>query len=99
MSTTQLWKRRWSEIDSAGNIIFTAAAPRANQRGSGFVIKFHMRELGIPYVPDIDAMARPHSVVFDLTDGTGATLICSSEDAMAQRQLLSCEFNAVVVVP
>ncbi|GAB7347122.1 hypothetical protein MBLNU459_g3246t1 [Dothideomycetes sp. NU459] len=84
-----LWKRRWTEIDAVGNVIFTAAAPRANQRTSGFVTKFQMRELSAPYVPDIDAMARPHSVVFDLTDGTGATLTCASEDAMAQRQLLS----------
>lgn len=86
---TLLWKRRWVEIDHLGNLIFTASRPDGGRNlQRGFVSKFNLNELKQPYVPDIDRQMMPHSVLFDLDDG--ATLSCSGEDSMAQRQLLSC---------
>lgn len=90
---TMLWKRRWVEIDHAGNMLFTTTRPE-NGRSirRGFVTKFHLKELMRPYVPEVDRQEMPHCVLFDLPDG--AKLSCSSEDSMAQRQLLSREcFN------
>ncbi|KAL1302889.1 hypothetical protein AAFC00_003216 [Neodothiora populina] len=87
---TLLWKRRWVEVDPEGNLIFTASRPASNATGGtgrGFVTKFHLKELNAPYIPDVDRQEMPNSVLFDLSDG--ATLSCSSEDSMAQRQLLS----------
>lgn len=86
---TPLWKRRWVEIDSFGNIMFTAAARHSNVNKS-FNSQFHMKELSAPFIPDIDCQEMPHSVLFDLTNGEGS-LQFASEDAMSQRQLLSCK--------
>lgn len=86
----QLWKRRWTEVDTAGHIVFSTSRP-VSGAGRSFTTKFHMSELHAPYTPDVDRQELPHSVVFELNDGTGATLMCASEDAMSQRQLLSRE--------
>lgn len=90
---TGLWKRRWVEIDFAGNLIFTASRPVSSvttgKSSQGFVTKFNLKELKGPYIPDLDRQEMPHSVLFDLSDG--ATLSCASEDNMAQRHLMSCK--------
>lgn len=82
-----LWKRRWIEIDSTGHLIFTAAA-RHSSIGKSFNSKFHLKELGPPFIPDMDRQEMPHSVICDLVHGEGS-IQCASEDAMSQRQLLS----------
>lgn len=91
---TLLWKRRWVEIDSLGNLIFTAARPVSSATGGGsksrgFVTKFRLTELSEPYIPDHGEQEMPHTVLLDLADG--ATLSCASEDNMAQRHLMSCK--------
>jgi len=82
-----LWKRRWIEIDGTGHLIFTAAA-RHSSIGKSFNSKFHLKELGPPFIPDMDRQEMPHSVICDLVHGEGS-IQCASEDAMSQRQLLS----------
>ena len=84
-----LWKRRWIEIDSTGHLIFTAAA-RHSSISKSFNSKFHLKELGPPFIPDMDRQEMPHSVICDLVHGEGS-IQCASEDAMSQRQLLSCK--------
>ncbi|KAI4726936.1 hypothetical protein E4T49_05388 [Aureobasidium sp. EXF-10728] len=84
---TMLWKRRWIEIDSTGHLIFTAAARHSSIQKS-FNSKFHLKELGPPFIPDLDRQEMPHSVICDLVQGEGS-IQCASEDAMSQRQLLS----------
>ncbi|KAI4738892.1 hypothetical protein E4T50_10654 [Aureobasidium sp. EXF-12298] len=82
-----LWKRCWIEIDSTGHLIFTAAA-RHSSISKSFNSKFHLKELGPPFIPDMDRQEMPHSVICDLVHGEGS-IQCASEDAMSQRQLLS----------
>ncbi|KAG9960907.1 hypothetical protein KCU61_g6069, partial [Aureobasidium melanogenum] len=82
-----LWKRRWIQIDSTGHLIFTAAA-RHSSISKSFNSKFHLKELGPPFIPDLDRQEMPHSVICDLVQGEGS-IQCASEDAMSQRQLLS----------
>ncbi|KAK6006151.1 hypothetical protein QM012_006561 [Aureobasidium pullulans] len=82
-----LWKRRWIQIDSTGHLIFTAAA-RHSSISKSFNSKFHLKELGPPFIPDLDRQEMPHSVICDLAQGEGS-IQCASEDAMSQRQLLS----------
>lgn len=82
-----LWKRRWIQIDSTGHLIFTAAA-RHSSIAKSFNSKFHLKELGPPFIPDLDRQEMPHSVICDLAQGEGS-IQCASEDAMSQRQLLS----------
>jgi hypothetical protein len=82
-----LWKRRWIEIDGTGHLIFTAAA-RHSSVSKSFNSKFHLKELGPPFIPDMDRQEMPHSVICDLVHGEGS-IQCASEDAMSQRQLLS----------
>ncbi|THW76380.1 hypothetical protein D6D19_03186 [Aureobasidium pullulans] len=84
---TMLWKRRWIEIDSTGHLMFTAAA-RHSSVSKNFNSKFHLKDLGAPFIPDIDRQEMPHSVLCDLVQGEGS-LQFASEDAMSQRQLLS----------
>ncbi|KAG9685574.1 hypothetical protein KCU95_g12479, partial [Aureobasidium melanogenum] len=82
-----LWKRRWIQIDNTGHLIFTAAA-RHSSISRSFNSKFHLKELGPPFIPDLDRQEMPHSVICDLVQGEGS-IQCASEDAMSQRQLLS----------
>jgi hypothetical protein len=86
-----LWKRRWIQIDSTGHLIFTAAA-RHSSISKSFNSKFHLKELGPPFIPDLDRQEMPHSVICDLVQGEGS-IQCASEDAMSQRQLLSRKFQ------
>jgi hypothetical protein len=86
-----LWKRRWIEIDGTGHLIFTAAA-RHSSVSKSFNSKFHLKELGPPFIPDMDRQEMPHSVICDLVHGEGS-IQCASEDAMSQRQLLSRELQ------
>jgi hypothetical protein len=90
-----LWKRRWIEIDSTGHLIFTAAA-RHSSVSKSFNSKFHLKELGPPFIPDMDRQEMPHSVICDLVHGEGS-IQCASEDAMSQRQLLSRELQLPLV--
>ncbi|CAD0097865.1 unnamed protein product [Aureobasidium mustum] len=66
-----LWKRRWIQIDSTGHLIFTAAA-RHSSISKSFNSKFHLKELGPPFIPDLDRQEMPHSVICDLVQGEGS---------------------------
>lgn len=76
--------------------MFTANARHSNMN-KNFNSSFHLKELSAPFIPDIDSQEMPHSVLFGFAHGAGS-LQFASEDAMAQRQLLSCKFAAGVDV-
>lgn len=79
---TLLWKRRWVEIDSMGNLVLSPS--RSNEKG--VVKRFHLGEFRTPYPPDQDRQELPNSVVLDFIDGR--TLQCACETYMAQAQVL-----------
>ncbi|KAF2027438.1 hypothetical protein EK21DRAFT_71938 [Setomelanomma holmii] len=79
---TLLWKRRWVEIDSMGNLVLSPS--KSNEKG--IVKRFHLSEFRTPYPPDQDRQELPNSVVLDFIDGR--TLQCACETYMAQAQVL-----------
>ncbi|KAF2126529.1 hypothetical protein P153DRAFT_369225 [Dothidotthia symphoricarpi CBS 119687] len=79
---TLLWKRRWVEIDAAGNLVLSPS--KSNQKGA--VKRFHLSEFETPYPPDQDRQELPNSVVLDFIDGR--TLQCACETYTAQAQVL-----------
>ena len=79
---TLLWRRRWVEIDSMGNLVLSPS--KSNEKG--VVKRFHLSELRTPYPPDQDRQEMPNSVVLDFIDGR--TLQCACETYTAQAQVL-----------
>jgi hypothetical protein len=79
---TLLWKRRWVEIDSMGNLVLSPS--KHNEKG--IVKRFHLSDFRTPYPPDQDRQELPNSVVLDFVDGR--TLQCACETYMAQAQVL-----------
>jgi hypothetical protein len=79
---TLLWKRRWVEIDSMGNLVLSPS--KSNEKG--IVKRFHLSEFRTPYPPDQDRQELPNSVVLDFIDGR--TLQCACETYMAQAHVL-----------
>jgi hypothetical protein len=79
---TLLWKRRWVEIDSMGNLVLSPS--KSNEKG--IVKRFHLSEFCAPYPPDQDRQELPNSVVLDFIDGR--TLQCACETYIAQAQVL-----------
>ncbi|KAH7083931.1 hypothetical protein FB567DRAFT_530264 [Paraphoma chrysanthemicola] len=79
---TLLWRRRWVEIDSMGNLVLSPS--KSNEKG--IVKRFHLSEFRTPYPPDQDRQELPNSVVLDFNDGR--TLQCACETYMAQAQVL-----------
>ncbi|KAJ5032161.1 hypothetical protein J3E74DRAFT_438735 [Bipolaris maydis] len=79
---TLLWKRRWVEIDSMGNLVLSPS--KHNEKG--IVKRFHLSDFRAPYPPDQDRQELPNSVVLDFVDGR--TLQCACETHTAQAQVL-----------
>lgn len=79
---TLLWKRRWAEIDSMGNIVLSPS--KSNEKG--VIKRYHLSEFRTPYPPDQDRQELPNSVVLDFVDGR--TLQCACETYTAQAQVL-----------
>lgn len=82
---TLLWRRRWVEIDSMGNLVLSPS--KSNEKG--IVKRFHLSDFRTPYPPDQDRQELPNSVVLDFLDGR--TLQCACETYMAQAQVLQGE--------
>ncbi|KAH7371232.1 hypothetical protein BKA66DRAFT_498199 [Pyrenochaeta sp. MPI-SDFR-AT-0127] len=79
---TLLWRRRWVEIDTMGNLVLSPS--KSNEKG--MVKRFHLSEFRTPYPPDQDRQELPNSVVLDFIDGR--TLQCACETYIAQAQVL-----------
>ncbi|EAT82445.2 hypothetical protein SNOG_10110 [Parastagonospora nodorum SN15] len=79
---TLLWKRRYVEIDSMGNLVLSPS--KSNEKG--IVKRFHLSEFRAPYPPDQDRQELPNSVVLDFVDGR--CLQCACETYMAQAHVL-----------
>ena len=79
---TLLWRRRYVEIDSMGNLVLSPS--KSNEKG--IVKRFHLSEFRTPYPPDQDRQELPNSVVLDFIDGR--TLQCACETYIAQAQVL-----------
>ncbi|KAF2825892.1 hypothetical protein CC86DRAFT_467490 [Ophiobolus disseminans] len=79
---TLLWRRRWVEIDSVGNLVLSPS--KSNEKG--IVKRFHLTEFRTPYPPDQDRQELPNSVVLDFIDGR--TLQCACETYIAQAHVL-----------
>ena len=61
---TLLWKRRWVEIDSVGNLVLSPPSSTPGARtGNGASRKYHLTEFKQPVVPSRDRQEMPHSVV------------------------------------
>lgn len=56
---TLLWKRRWVEIDSFGNVVLSPA--REEERSRGVKRKFHLSEFRQPIMPPQHRQELPHS--------------------------------------
>lgn len=82
---TLLWKRRYVEIDSMGNLVLSPS--KSNEKG--IVKRFHLSEFRAPYPPDQDRQELPNSVVLDFVDGR--SLQCACETYMAQASVLQSE--------
>ncbi|KAJ8105623.1 hypothetical protein OPT61_g10063 [Boeremia exigua] len=79
---TLLWKRRFVEIDSTGNLVLGPSI--SNPRG--LTKRFHLTEFKAPYPPDQDQQELPNSVVLDFIDGR--TLQCACESSVSQAHVL-----------
>lgn len=84
---TLLWKRRYVEIDSTGNLVLSPS--RSNEKG--VVKRFHLSEFRTPYPPDQDRQELPNSVVLDFVDGRTLQVAC--ETYMAQAHVLQSTFS------
>jgi hypothetical protein len=81
---TLLWKRRWVEIDAAGNLVLSLS--KANEQSKGITKRYHLSEFRPPYAPDQDIQELPNSVILDFLDGR--TLQCACETYVAQVQVV-----------
>ncbi|KAE8848459.1 hypothetical protein PTNB85_02302 [Pyrenophora teres f. teres] len=79
---TLLWKRRWVEIDSSGNLVLSPS--KHNEKG--VTKRFHLSDFRTPYPPDQDRQELPNSVVLDFIDGR--TLQCACETYIGQAHVL-----------
>jgi hypothetical protein len=83
-NASQLWKRRWVEIDASGSLVLSLS--KSNEQSKGITKRFHLTEFRTPFAPDQDRQELPNSVVLDFIDGR--TLQCACETYMAQAQVL-----------
>lgn len=81
---TLLWKRRWVEVDSNGNLVLSAS--RSNDHKGGITKRYHLTEFRTPYAPDQDSQELPNSVLMEFRDGS--TLQCACETSLAQLHVL-----------
>jgi len=59
---TLLWKRRWTEVDASGNLVFGLEG-KSEMEKKGLLKRFHMSEFKSPVVPDLEMMEMPHSKI------------------------------------
>jgi hypothetical protein len=83
---TLLWKRRYVEIDSSGNLVLSPS--KSNEKG--IVRRFHLSEFAMPYLPDQDRQELPNSVVLDFVDGRTLQVAC--ETYVGQGMVLQSKF-------
>ncbi|KAF1933157.1 uncharacterized protein M421DRAFT_415520 [Didymella exigua CBS 183.55] len=79
---TLLWKRRFVEIDSTGNLVMGPSISNPK----GITKRYHLTEFKAPFCPDQDLQELPNSVVMDFIDGR--TLQCACETANSQAHVL-----------
>ena len=86
---TLLWKRRWVEIDTGGNLVLSPPKTVGKVAGgsTGGVRRFHLTEFKQPVVPSRDRQEKMHSVVLDFVEG-GGTLQFAAEDRVQQGSLV-----------
>ncbi|KAF1921375.1 hypothetical protein BDU57DRAFT_535059 [Ampelomyces quisqualis] len=77
---TLLWKRRWVEIDSLGNLVLSPS--KSNEKG--MVKRFHLSDFCAPYPPDQDRQELPNSVILDFVDGRTLQVSCETYRVQAQ---------------
>ncbi|KAI8932204.1 hypothetical protein NX059_011083 [Plenodomus lindquistii] len=88
---TLLWKRRYVEIDTSGNLVLSPS--RSNEKG--IVKRFHLGDFRAPYLPDQDRQELPNSVVLDFVDGR--TLQCACETYTAQANVLQSKSSSCII--
>ncbi|KAF2087997.1 hypothetical protein K490DRAFT_65277 [Saccharata proteae CBS 121410] len=81
---TLLWKRRFVEIDTSGNIVLSLS--RSNEQSKGITKRYHLSEFKAPIAPDLERQEMPNSVILDFQDGR--TLQCACEDMSGQIRVL-----------
>ncbi|KAL9088832.1 MAG: hypothetical protein Q9159_002868 [Coniocarpon cinnabarinum] len=85
---TLLWKRRWVEIDTLGNLVF--APPPASPDGRAGRVhgrKYHLTEFLPPAIPPSDRQEMRHSVILEFVE-TGGNLQLAAEDRRQQEALM-----------
>lgn len=88
---TLLWKRRYLQLDSQGYVVLSASQSSHGASAAAAVTKrYHMSDLKMPFVPDIEEQEMPNSVTLDFVQGGGLQFAC--EDRAAQGHVLHCEF-------
>ncbi|KZL72586.1 GPI-anchored cell surface glycoprotein [Colletotrichum tofieldiae] len=91
-----LWKRRSMCLDSQGFLILsTVAASTAvkdkQPTGAG-VKRYHLSDLRMPYIPDMEIQELPNSICLDFVEGSGLQVAC--EDRAGQMNVLHTLRNA-----
>ncbi|KAI5924986.1 hypothetical protein F4810DRAFT_709178 [Camillea tinctor] len=82
-----LWKRRSMCLDSQGFLILSAvqgAAPIVREKAG--VKRYHMSDVRIPFVPDVEVQELPNSIVLDLIEGSSLQVACG--DRASQMNVL-----------
>ena len=85
-----LWKRRGMEIDDAGNVLFITSRHRFEL---GSTKRYHLSDFDNFHMPTVDDQELANSVTLTFNNKVGSAILCSCEDAMAQRDLLHCKLQ------
>lgn len=81
-----LWKRRHLLLDAQGFLVLSASQVGAASKLVTGTKKYHMSELKMPYVPDIESQELPNSVSLGFMNGGELQFAC--EDRSAQSHVL-----------
>ncbi|WYZ39800.1 hypothetical protein EsH8_IV_000141 [Colletotrichum jinshuiense] len=85
-----LWKRRSMFLDSQGFLILSTVAASAitkNKQPTGAGVKrYHLSDVRMPYIPDIEIQELPNSICLDFVEGSGLQIAC--EDRVGQMNVL-----------
>ena len=93
---TLLWKRRWVEVDAAGNLVLSESSAAPGMRGGiGNAKRYHLTEFKQPVVPSRDRQEMLYSVVLDLVEG-GGTLQLAAEDRVQQGALVKSQSRIIL---
>lgn len=87
LTNEQLWKRRFVEIDTTGNLVMGPSISNPK----GVTKRYHLTEFKTPYRPDQDLQELPNSVVMDFIDGR--TLQCACETSTSQAHVLQSKYS------